>query len=221
MKNEKMELIVNEKIVEKLAYTLLYKLACGKISKNGKSGQANLDAFNICLNKDYNGLVTLEDVSQEMYLYLIETADYWNISETLAVDKKRGLYKRYELAFTDEEICKNFYRIPSNFLYQNIRKHDRKKLWVELDNELIKIDDIPSLASHTCIDDVMTLSLYNQFISYLLTVKSKQAHRYIQVIGLRLKGYKYKDIARMLNIKETSIKKDFQILKQIWKEFNK
>ena len=106
-------------------------------------------------------------------------------------------------------------------MYNNIRKHDRKKLWIELDNELVKIDDIPTLASHTCIDDVMTLSLYNQFTSYLLSVKPKQADRLINSINLRLQGYKYSEIALSLEIKETSVKKDFQTLKQLWKEFNK
>ena len=123
--------------------------------------------------------------------------------------------------FLNDETSKQFFRIVSNELYSNIRKHDRKKLWIELDNELIKIDDIPSLASHTCIDDVMTLSLYNQFTSYLLSTKPKQVSRYIQAIDLRLQGYKYKDIADTLDIKETSVKKDFQTLKELWKEFNK
>ena len=67
----------------------------------------------------------------------------------------------------------------------------------------------------------MTLSLYNQFTSYLLSVKSKQAERLINSINLRLQGYKYSEIAVSLEIKETSVKKDFQTLKELWKEFNK
>ena len=106
-------------------------------------------------------------------------------------------------------------------MYNNIRKHERKKLWIELDNELLKIDDIPTLASHTCIDNVMTLSLYNQFTSYLLSVKPKQANRLLKSIELRLQGYKYSEIAEELDIKETSIKKDFQTLKELWHSFNK
>ena len=95
------------------------------------------------------------------------------------------------------------------------------KLRVELDNELVKIDDIPSLASHVCIDDVVTLSLYNQFTSYLLSTKPKQADRLIKAINLRLQGYKYSEIAVSLEIKDTSVKKDFQTLKELWHNFNK
>ena len=128
---------------------------------------------------------------------------------------------QYFFIFFSDDTQKDFFRIVSNELYNNIRKHDRKKLWIELDNELVKIDDIPTLASHTCIDDVMTLSLYNQFTSYLLSVKSKQAERLINSINLRLQGYKYSEIAVSIGIKETSVKKDFQTLKELWKEFNK
>ena len=65
------------------------------------------------------------------------------------------------------------------------------------------------------------LSLYNHFTSYPLSVKPKQADRLIKAIELRLQGYKYSEIATMLDIKETSVKKDFQTLKELWKEFNK
>ena len=106
-------------------------------------------------------------------------------------------------------------------MYNNIRKHDRKKLWIELDNERVKVDDIPTLASHTCIDNVIELSLFNQFISYLLTAKPKQAERFSKAIDLRLQGYKYSEIATELGIRETSVKKDFQTLKTLWKEFNR
>ena len=53
------------------------------------------------------------------------------------------------------------------------------------------------------------------------SVKPKQSDRLIKAIDLRLQGYKYSEIATMLEIKETSVKKDFQTLKELWKEFNK
>ena len=67
----------------------------------------------------------------------------------------------------------------------------------------------------------MTLSLYNQFTSYLLSAKPKQADRLINAINLRLQGYKYSEIALSLEIKETSVKKDFQTLKELWHDFNR
>lgn len=190
-----------DKTIEKIAYKLLINLF----------SKGNNNAYDIVITRN-NGLVTLEDLTQSMYLFLLEHAEEWYLYRTET---------QTTLIFLNDETQKQFFRIVSNELYNNIRKHDRKKLWIELDNEIVKIDDIPSLASHTCIDDIMTLSLYNQFISYLLSAKPKQAQRYIQAIELRLQGYKYKDIADRLNIKETSVKKDFQTLKELWKEFNK
>ena len=154
-----------------------------------------------------------------MYLFLLEHSNEWYLFRTphrYSTDETTT-----KLVFFNDDTQKDFFRIVSNELYNNIRKHDRKKMWIELDNELVKIDDIPTLASHTCIDDVMTLSLYNQFTSYLLSSKPKQADRLIKAIDLRLQGYKYSEIAVLLEIKESSVKKDFQTLKELWHNFNK
>lgn len=197
-----------DKTVEKIVHKLLINLF----------SKGNNNAYDIAINRN-NGLVTIEDLSQTMYLFLLERSDEWYLFRTphrYSTDETTT-----KLVFFDDDTQKEFFRIVSNELYNNIRKHERKKLWIELDNELVKIDDIPTLASHTCIDDVMTLSLYNQFTNYLLSTKPKQADRLIKSIDLRLQGYKYSEIAKTLGIKETSVKKDFQTLKELWKEFNK
>ena len=197
-----------DKTIEKIAYKLLINLF----------SKGNNNAYDIAINRN-NGLVTIEDLTQTMYLFLLERQNDWYLYRTphrYSTDETTT-----KLIFFDDDIQREFFRIVSNELYNNIRKHDRKKMWIEIDNELVKIDDIPTLANHTCIDDVMTLSLYNQFTNYLLSVKSKQAERLINSINLRLQGYKYSEIAVSLEIKETSVKKDFQTLKELWKEFNR
>ena len=197
-----------EKTLEKIAYKLLINLF----------SKGNNNAYDIAVSRN-NGLITIEDLTQTMYVFLLERSNEW------CLFRKSHRYSTDEtttkLVFFNDDTQKDFFRIVSNELYNNIRKHDRKKLWLEIDHELVKIDDIPTLASHTCIDDVMTLSLYNQFTSYLLSVKPKQAERLINAIDLRLQGYKYSEIATTLEIKETSVKKDFQTLRELWKEFNK
>ena len=198
----------SEKTIEKIAYKLLINLF----------SKGNNNAYEIAINRN-NGLVTIEDLTQAMYLFLLERSNEWYLFR--APRRYSTDETMTKLVFLSDETQKDFFRIVSNELYNNIRKHDRKKLWIELDNELIKIDDIPTLASHTCIDDVMTLSLYKQFTSYLLSAKPKQSDRLINSINLRLQGYKYSEIAVSLGIKETSVKKDFQTLKELWKEFNK
>lgn len=198
----------SEKTIEKIVYKLLINLF----------GKGNNNAYDIAINRN-NGLVTIEDLTQQMYLFLLQHSNDWYLFRTphrYSTDEPTT-----KLIFFNDDTQKDFFRIVSNELYNNIRKHDRKKLWIELENELVKIDDISSLASHTCIDDVMTLSLYNQFTSYILSVKPKQSDRLINAINLRLQGYKYSEIAVSLEIKETSVKKDFQTLKELWKEFNK
>lgn len=197
-----------DKTVEKIVHKLLINLF----------SKGNNNAYDIAINRN-NGLVTIEDLSQTMYVFLLERPNDWYLFRTshrYSTDEPTT-----KLVFFDDDTQKEFFRIVSNELYNNIRKHERKKLWIELDNELVKIDDIPTLASHTCIDDVMTLSLYNQFTSYLLSTKPKQANRLLNAIELRLQGYKYSEIATTLNIKETSVKKDFQTLKELWHSFNK
>ena len=197
-----------DKTIEKIAYKLLINLF----------SKGNNNAYDIAISRN-NGLVTIEDLSQQMYLFLLEHSNEWYLFRTPHRYSTDEITTK--LVFLNDDTQKDFFRIVSNELYNNIRKHDRKKLWLELDNELVRIDDIPTLASHTCIDDVMTLSLYNQFTSYLLSTKPKQADRLIKAIDLRLQGYKYSEIATTLEIKETSVKKDFQTLKELWKEFNK
>ena len=197
-----------DKTLEKIAYKLLINLF----------SKGNNNAYDIAINRN-NGLVTIEDLTQTMYLFLLERQNEWYLFRTTHRYSTDEVTTK--LVFFNDDTQKDFFRIVSNELYNNIRKHDRKKLWIELDNELVKIDDIPSLASHVCIDDVMTLSLYNQFTSYLLSAKPKQADRLIKAIDLRLQGYKYSEISLSLGIKETSVKKDFQTLKELWKEFNK
>lgn len=197
-----------DKTIEKIAYKLLINLF----------SKGNNNAYDIAISRN-NGLVTIEDLTQSMYLFLLERQNDWYLFRTshrYSTDETIT-----KLIFFNDDTQKDFFRIVSNELYNNIRKHDRKKLWIEIDNELVKIDDIPTLASHTCIDDVMTLSLYNQFTSYLLSVKPKQVDRLIKSINLRLQGYKYSEIAVSLEIKETSVKKDFQTLKKLWHNFNK
>lgn len=200
--------LVNEKIVEKIAKKLLINLF----------SKGNLNAYDILTGKN-NGQVTFEDLTQEMFLFLVEQIQEWQlnyIGGRYSTDEKN-----YIIVFFDKDIEKQFYRIVSNTIYHEKTRHDNKKLWLEIDGEEIKIDDISGLASHTCIDDVMTLSLYNQFCNYLLSSKPKKAQRYIQSIVLRLQGLKYQEIANNLNIKVASVKKDFSELKTLWQEFNK
>lgn len=212
-----------EKTLEKIAYKLLMTLF----------NKGNNNAYDIAVGLN-NGMVTIEDLTQSMFLFLLEHSEEWYLSrfktQKIVTRQKVGSNEKWvecnditthKLVFLSDDTQKDFFRIVSNELYNNIRKHDRKKLWIELDNELIKIDDIPTLASHVCIDDVMTLSLYNQFTSYLLSVKPKKAQRYIDCINLRLQGYKYKEISNKLDIKETTVKDTFSQLKDLWKGFDK
>lgn len=197
-----------DKTIEKIVHKLLINLF----------SRGNNNAYDIAINRN-NGLITVEDLTQQMYLYLLENSDKWYLHRTshrYSTDEQTT-----KIVFFNDDTRREFFRIVSNELYNNIRKHDRRKLWIELDNELVKIDDIPSLASHTCIDDVMTLSLYNSFLSYLLVAKPKQADRLTKSINLRLQGFKYSEIATSLDVKVSSVKKDFSTLKTLWREFNK
>ena len=201
--------LINENIIEKIAKKLLINLF----------SRGNLNAYDILTGLN-NGQVTLEDITQEMLLFLCENNTQWYLLRSggrFSSDEKR-----ITLIFFNDSIQTEFFRIVSNTIYREKTRHDNKKIWLEIDGEEIKFDNITSLASHTCIDDVMTLSLYNSFCSYLLSSCKKYiAVRYINSINLRLQGYKYKDIAIQLNISLEKVKKDFQQLKILWKEFNK
>ncbi len=200
--------LFKEKIVERITKKLLINLF----------SRGNNNAYDIYTTKN-NGIVTLEDLTQELFLFLSECPQEWYLYRTpcrYSTDEKQ-----YKLVFFNNETSKQFFKIVSTTLYQNIRKHDRKKLWIEIDGETMKIDDISTLANHVCIDDVITLSLYNSFCSYLLSVKPKKAQRYTDCMNLRLQGYKYYEIANTLELKESLVKKTFVELKTFWKEFDK
>lgn len=201
--------LYNEKIVEKITKKLLINLfSCG-----------NMNAYDIYTTKN-NGLVTLEDLTQELLLFLCEHSNEWYLERQFSrytTDEKQPC----KLVFLNEETSKEFFKIVSTNLYQNIRKHENKKLWIELDGQELKIDDITALANHTCIEDVMTLSLYNSFCNYLLSAKPKKAQRYMHFINLRLQGYKHKEIAETMNIKLSMTLDCARQLKELWQEFNK
>ena len=212
-----------EKTLEKIAYKLLMNLF----------NKGNNNAYDIATSQN-NGLITIDDLSQAMFVFLLENSDKWYLSrfktQQIVTRQKVGSKEKWlechdirshKVVFLSDDTQKEFFRIVSNELYNNIRKHDRKKLWIVLDNKLVKIDDIPTLASHACIDDVMALALYKEFIGFLLSVKPKKAQRYIDCMNLRLQGYKYKDISNTLDIKETTVKDTFSQLKTLWKNFNK
>lgn len=199
--------LYNEKIVEKITKKLLINLF----------SRGNNNAYDIYTTHN-NGLITIDDLTQELLLFLCEHSQEWYLERPFSrysTDEKQPC----KLVFFNEETSKQFFKIVSTTLYQNIRKHENKKLWLEIDGEEIKIDDISTLASHTCIDEVMTLSLYNSFCSYLLSTKPKKAQRYIDCINLRLQGYKYNEIAKTLELKETTVKDTFAQLKILWKSF--
>lgn len=204
MKNQNVqqniELLYNEKIVEKIASKLLFNLFC----------RGNNNAYDIYTRKN-NGIITIDDLSQEMFLFLCNNTESWHID----TDNSN------KLCFTDKTIEKDFFKIVSTQLYNNIRKHDRKKVWIELNNELIKIDDVPTLASHVCIDNVITLSDYQSFCNYLYSVKPKKANLFINFINARLQGLKIKECAIALNIKECVAFDCAKQLKILWKEFHK
>lgn len=201
--------LYNEKIVEKITKKLLLNLF----------SRGNNNAYDIYTTQN-NGLITLEDLTQELLLFLCEHSNEWYLERPFHRYSTDEI-QTCKLVFFNDDTSKEFFRIVSNQLYSNIRKHENKKLWIEIDGEEVKIDDIPSLASHTCIDDVMTLSLYNQFLSWLLSVKPKKAQLYTDFINCRLNGYKIRECAVQLNIKESTAFDCAKQLKTLWKEFNK
>jgi len=198
--------LTEEKTIEKICKKLLINLF----------SRGNQNAYDIYTTRN-NGIVTLEDLTQEMYLFLMEHENEWFLyrsSYRFSTDEKHN-----KLVFTSEETSKQFFRIVSKTLYNNIRRHENKKLWIEIDGEEVKIDDITALASHVCIDDVLTLTMYEEFVEYLKTNKPKKANRYIEAMELRLQGFKYQEIAKELDLKETTVKDTFAQLKILWKSF--
>lgn len=202
-----LETIYTEKIAEKIAKKLLINLF----------SKGNNNAYDIYTGKN-NGQIVIDDLVQEMLLFLAEHGNEWYLHHSFhrySTDETRTT-----LVFLSDETQKDFFRIVSNTLYHEKTRHDNKKLWLEIDGEQGKINDIFFLASHTCIDDVMTLSLYNSFLSYIITAKPKKAKLFFDFINTRLQGYKIRECAEILSIKETTAFDCAKQLKIIWKEFN-
>ena len=104
-----------DKTIEKIAYKLLINLF----------SKGNNNAYDIAINRN-NGLVTIEDLTQSMYLFLLERSDEWYLYRTPhRYNTDEPITK---LVFFNDDTQKDFFRIVSNELYNNIRKHDRQKM---------------------------------------------------------------------------------------------
>ena len=202
------ETIYNNNICQAISYKLLLSLFC----------KGNNNAYDIMIGKN-NGQITIEDLSQELLLFLTENSDKWYLYRTMcrySTDKQQT-----KIIFFDEKTKKDFFRIVSNTLYKEKTRHESRKLWIEMDGDEINIDDISALASHTCINDVITLSLYQEFLQYLKNTKPKKAELFINFINTRLQGYKIRECATILNIKDSAAFDCAKQLKVLWKQFNK
>lgn len=173
--------------------------------------RGNITAYDIIKGKN-NGLVTLDDLKQELALVLIENMGNWKAT----VNNNKVV-----LSFSDEEIEKTFYRTVSKTMYAQKVKHDRKKAYIELDEEIISTDNVQALASHTCIDDVISKTDLTMFLAYVETEKPKKAELYKHFIHARLNGLTIRETARALEIKETTAFDCSKQLKSLWKNFHK
>lgn len=202
-----MATLYNDKTVEKIAKKLLINLVA----------RGNERAYDVYLGKE-NNQCALEDITQSMYEILAMYPCDWYLFRS----PHRYSTDEYatKLVFTNDIVSKEFFRVPSQIMYHNIRKHEIKCEYIQIDDDVIRANDIKALASHTSIDDVIALEEFRGFCTWLKDVKSKKAQRYINEMIYRLKGYEYKNIAIMLNIKDTSVKVDFHELKKLWNEYH-
>ena len=106
-------------------------------------------------------------------------------------------------------------------MYSQKVKHERKKAYIELDGEIISTDNVQTLASHTCIDDVIAKTDLTIFLKYMEIEKPKKADLYKRFIYARLNGLTIKETATALEIKETSAFDCSKQLKILWKNFHK
>lgn len=203
-----LETLYNDKIVERITKKLLLNLF----------SKGNNNAYDIYTGKN-NGQVTIEDLTQGMLLFLSEHPNEWYISRTMHRYSTDEVITT--LVFFSDNVQKDFFRIVSNTLYSQRTRHDIRKVWIELDGEMVKSDDVTALANHVCIDNVVTMELYNQFVSYLYNTKPKKAGLYVDFINTRLRGFKIRECAKVLNIKETTAFDSAKQLKTLWKNFNK
>lgn len=205
-----MEQLEALKICEKITKKLLLSLFA----------RGNNNAYDIVIGKN-NGIVTVQDLSQQLLLFLAEHSEGWYLR------RSGGRYttddKQVQIVFLNDEIQKAFYRVVSTTLYREKTRHENRKLYITTeDGQEIAADDIPALASNTNIDDVISNNNFKDFIKYLKANKKPLiAKRNIKEMYLRFKGFKYQEIAAKLQIKESQVKKDFQELKSLWKSFNK
>ena len=86
-----------DKTIEKIAYKLLINLF----------SKGNNNAYDIAINRN-NGLVTIEDLTQTMYLFLLERHNDWYLYRTphrYSTDETTT-----KLIFFDDDIQREFFR---------------------------------------------------------------------------------------------------------------
>ena len=91
----------SEKTIERIVYKLLINLF----------GKGNNNAYDIAINRN-NGLVTIEDLTQQMYLFLLERSNDWYLFR--APHRYSTDESRTKLVFFNDDTQKDFFRIVSN-----------------------------------------------------------------------------------------------------------
>lgn len=198
-----LDYIVNNKICDKIAYKLLMHL----FAKGSQS------AYDIAIQRS-NGVISFDDIAQEMLLHLTEYSTKWSLQHD-------SCNNSYNIIFTDSDIESDFYKIPSRILYQNKTRHELRREWLEINEQVIRADDVSALSEYTTIDNVLSNIEFQEFLEFLKNnCKKAICNRYINELELRISGYKYAEISNTLEIKESQVKKDFQTLKNLWKKFH-
>lgn len=196
--SQKINTLVSNQALEKICKKLLMSLYA----------RGNAIAYDIYCNRN-NGLVTVEDLTQELYLYLLDNPA-WILTQG------------GKIVFADKETEKGFYAVVSTYMYRQRTRHDNRttSLYIETEDRIVSITDVQGLAA-LC-DGIITIdtnAVLTDFIRYARQRKPKKADLIKEFLTLRLQGISIKEISAQMGI-ETHMGYDLQKqLKRLWKDF--
>ncbi|SFU36654.1 hypothetical protein [Butyrivibrio sp. INlla21] len=180
------------KMYDSMIDTIVYNDIHGKIARhclNKLYSKGNMNAYEILTHG--TAIIDIDDVRSEILVAIIE-----NIDDIAIID---GV-----LTITSDNAIKAVYGACSRFMYQFMQKH-YKHVYTVIDGQEIDIFNVKALASYADFDDIESMSLYQSFLSVVMSVYPKDYKRIETIVKMRINGATFTECAKKLHCNVSTI----------------
>lgn len=153
-----------------------------------------------CLLNFENRTISIEDLTQEVLLYMYENSNLWSIADN-------------EFICDNQEFFLSMFGVVSKYLYQNLQKH-YKRAYILLDDKEVNPDSVKQLSLFVDYD-------YIENQDYLLSFLEVQQDIDRQWFYLRWQGVSNANISKRLDITTKKVRCIENRMRKAWANFIK